>query len=321
VAVSPALRRWASIVLAVILVGFIGWAVYREWDPFVSAVRRLTWQSLTLATLLGFVSLFANAMSWRGVMRSVGVPLPLIPALRVFGVSQLGKYVPGSVWPVLAQVELMRARGASRAHTGTASLAAMVVGIVTSAGIGTTLVIAVDEELRRQYWYVIGVVLLGAVVLLPPVLTRVLVLLERLLRRQFRPPRIGWAGMVTATAWSCAMWGAFGLHLWVLGRGLGADMLTPAQATGAFALSWVVGFLVVLAPAGVGVREAIVVLVLTPVMSEGDALALAVVSRVLLTAVDGAAGLVALILGRREAARAPGARLDRPPRDAAPPEQ
>jgi uncharacterized membrane protein YbhN (UPF0104 family) len=66
--------------------------------------------------------------------------------------------------------------------------------------------------------------------------------------------------------------------------------------TAAFALAWVVGLLVVIAPAGAGPREAALVLALAPVLSSADALLVALVSRVLMVVADaGAAGVAALL--------------------------
>jgi len=92
------------------------------------------------------------------------------------------------------------------------------------------------------------------------------------------------------------MWLAFGAHAWVLASRLGADGLRDATTVGAFALAWVVGFLVVIAPAGAGPREAALVLALAPVMDTPDALVLALVSRVLMLVGD---GLVAAISAPR----------------------
>lgn len=292
-------RKWAGLLLALVAIGLIVWAVYRQWDAFSAAVTRLTWRDVVPASVFGALALLANAFSWRAAMRSLGLRLPAGASLRVFSISQLGKYVPGSVWPVLAQVELMKGRGASRSQTGTASLVAMAIGIVTSAAVGAGLVVAVDADSRARYWYVPLVAVLGLLVLLPPVLMRVLRGVELAIRRTFRPGSIAWGGMGAAIGWSIVMWALFGIHMWFLGQGLGAEGLGLLRATGAFALAWVVGFLVIFAPAGVGVREAVLVLVLAPVMSEGDALALAVISRVLLTFVDAAAGGVGVIAGRR----------------------
>ncbi len=56
---------------------------------------------------------------------------------------------------------------------------------------------------------------------------------------------------------------------------------------GAFALAYAVGVVVVLAPAGVGARDALLVLLLTPLLGVADATALALLARVVHTAADG----------------------------------
>jgi uncharacterized membrane protein YbhN (UPF0104 family) len=69
-------------------------------------------------------------------------------------------------------------------------------------------------------------------------------------------------------------------------------------AAGGFALAWSVGFLAVFVPAGVGVREAALVAALAPVLDRGDALVVALISRVLMTLGDLAWAGVAVITAR-----------------------
>ena len=69
-------------------------------------------------------------------------------------------------------------------------------------------------------------------------------------------------------------------------------------ATGGYALAWTVGFLFVIAPAGAGVRELALVAALAPVVDRPAALAVALLSRVLMTLGD-------LVLGAGGAAVRP----------------
>ena len=57
-------------------------------------------------------------------------------------------------------------------------------------------------------------------------------------------------------------------------------------AIGAFAFAWCAGFLVVLAPAGAGVREVIMVAILGPVVGTAPATAIALVSRAVTAVAD-----------------------------------
>jgi glycosyltransferase 2 family protein len=74
---------------------------------------------------------------------------------------------------------------------------------------------------------------------------------------------------------------------------------------GGFAFAWSVGFLVVLAPAGAGVREVLLVAMLGPVLGVADATAVALMSRVLTTAGDLITAAVAAGCSRRYAEAVP----------------
>ena len=118
--------------LAVAL-GLLAWAVIAEWDEVSAALSSLSWGAIVGAGLAATLALGVNALSWREVMVSVGLEASVPSALRVFLLSQVGKYVPGSVWPVLAQAEFARDHGVTRARAMTGSIASRT--SITSSGL------------------------------------------------------------------------------------------------------------------------------------------------------------------------------------------
>ena len=239
--------------------------------------------------------LFASAMVWRALLADLGSRLPIPIALHVFFLGQLGKYLPGSVFAVAAQMELGRDQGMSRSRVGTASLLFM--GVLTSSGL---LVAAVALPLTspaalRSYAWILLVLPLGLLCLAPPVLTRLVTVLLRVLRRDPLERALSWRGVAVAGAWALAMWAAYGLHvvLLVLAQPRAGSVSVPLLSVGGYALAWTVGFLFLLAPAGALIRETVLVLSLAPVLDRPAATAVAVISRGLMTVGDvlwGAAG-------------------------------
>jgi uncharacterized membrane protein YbhN (UPF0104 family) len=292
---SP-LRRRAGYVAGLLALGLLAAAVYRQWDEFTEALSSIRPQTLVLASVAVLLGLLCNSMSWRATMASVDAAVPVVAGARVFFLSQLGKYIPGSVWPVLAQVELAKERGISRARSATAALVAMLVGVVTSSVLGATLVIASQGDAFRRYWWLLAVSLVGLATLYPPVLRRLMALAARLLRRPTFDVPVSGRHLAVADLWSVVMWVLFGVQAWLLALDLApGEVPSFPVMTGAFALSWVVGFLFVLAPAGVGVREAALVVALGGALTPAGALALALVSRIIMTGGDALlAGLSAL---------------------------
>ena len=249
------------------------------------------------------VGLLASALVWRALLADLGTRLPLRPATHVFFLGQLGKYVPGSVFAIAAQMELGRSHGAPRSRVGTASL--LFLGVLVSAGLLTAAValpLTSPGALDRYAW-VLALLPVGLVLLAPPVLSRLVAVGLRLLRRDPLERPLTWRGTGAALGWALLMWAAYGLHLLLLVR---TQDVAPgpglvALSTGAYALAWTAGFLVVVAPAGAGVREAALVLALSPVLDRAPALALAVLSRVLMTLGDLVWGAVGAAAGSGQA--------------------
>lgn len=248
------------------------------------------------------VGLLASAMVWRGLLADLGTRLPLTPALHVFFLGQLGKYLPGSVFAIAAQMELGKAHGAARSRVGTAGLLFM--GVLVASGLLTAAVALplTSPEALRDYSWVLVTLPLGLVLLAPPVLTRLVGLLLRLLHRDPLERPLSWRGTGAALCWALAMWGAYGVHLFVLVRTQEVGGDAPNRlllSTGAYALAWTAGFLFVVAPAGFGVRELALVVALAPVLDSGAALAIAGLSRVLMTLGDLGWGAVGALLRPR----------------------
>jgi uncharacterized membrane protein YbhN (UPF0104 family) len=114
--------------------------------------------------------------------------------------------------------------------------------------------------------------------------------LNRLFRLTRRPPLehpVTGRAIATSIFWSLLSWVFYGVQLWLfltrLGSSVGASLVL---GIGTFAFAWCVGFLAVLAPAGAGVRDFLVVALLEPVVGTGAATAIAVLSRALTTIAD-----------------------------------
>ncbi len=287
----------------VLVLGLGAVALVRGGGRVLDHVDQLSFRSLLLAFLAVLGGLFANLLTWRAILTDLGSPLPLAPALRVFFLGQLGKYVPGSVWPVLAQMELGKEHGVPRSRSGAVGL--LTVALCLVAGLLTAAVTLpfTSADALTQYWYAFLAVPVLGLGLVPAVANPVFDRLLRLARRGPLERGLSARGMAVALWWAFVGWVMFGVQVWVL-----VDVLSPGRANsaevaslavGAFAFAWTVGFLVVIAPAGAGVREAALVVGLSPVLDREQALLVALVSRGLMTLGDGAWALLAGVAARR----------------------
>lgn len=290
--------RWAFVALAV---GLGAWAVARQWPRVRTALAGLGPLPIAGAMLAVLVAMVASMQVYRALLAALGSPLPARAAARIVFVGQLGKYLPGSVWPVLAQMELGTAHQVPRHRSATASVLTMLVSLL--AGLLAALVTLPFAAGATPYrWAFLAAPVLLAV-LHPRLLNPLLALLLRLARRPALERPLTGRAVLTALGWGLASWTLYGVQVWLLVTRLGApDGRGALLAVGGFAFAWCVGFLVVFAPAGAGVREVLLVALFGPVVGVGGATALALVSRILMTVGDLLTAGLAAWSGRRGSA-------------------
>ncbi len=280
----------------VLLLGAL--AIGKSGGKLADHVDELSVGSLVGAGAAVLAGLFATMLSWRAVLTDLGSPLPLPAALRVFFLGQLGKYIPGSVWPVLAQMELGKEHGVPRTRSGTVGLLTVALSLVAGLLTAAVTLPFTSADALSHYWYAFLAVPVLGIGLVPAVANPVLDKLLRLARRGGLEERLTGRGMATGLGWAVLAWVFFGLQVWFLARTLGASGALPLSI-GAFALAWTLGFLVVIAPAGAGIREAALVVGLSPVLAKEEALLVALVSRALMSLGDAVWAGVAVLAARR----------------------
>ncbi|MEO3744167.1 lysylphosphatidylglycerol synthase domain-containing protein [Plantactinospora sp. B5E13] len=312
-AVRVVLRRTAQVVVTVVLLGFLGWSVAGRWDEVRGVLGDLSAGGLVLAGLAATVAYGCGFLSWRVLLTDLGAPVPVTGAARIFFVGQLAKYLPGKVWPILFQARLGRAYQVPGRTSAAAGLLALLVTLGTGLLVTVGLLPALGDRAFDRFWWTVLVLPAALVALWPPLLNRLFARLLRLARREPLPRPLTGRGIGPAVGWSVAGWLAYGVHLWLLLRDAGATGATlPLVAVGAFAGSWCLGFLLAVAPAGVGAREVAVPLLLAGSVAAPVALVAAVVSRLLMTVVDLLCPLCAVLTERVRSGHPVGGPAGRP---------
>ena len=278
-----------------------------------SSFPEVAWSPRAVASLAGAMGLYlimvlTGAVAWFLLLRSTGAAASPVAVLAIWGQAQAGKYLPGNVGQYLGRAALARRHGIPLHQS------ALTVVFETTALIVTAAACALLAPWTTAPWK-IGLLAAGAVAA-PLLLIHALErwfpgALERRLgtARLPRPSLAALGGTMLLYALGFACWG---LAFELLARGLfgaGAD-LSWVRVIPAFALSWVAGFVTPGAPAGLGVREALLVGGTAPLYGPGTALSAALALRLVTVLGDGLAFLVgcALARGAEPPPEAPGPR-------------
>jgi len=311
--VTPLVARLLRLGFLLAAVGLSVWAVASRWGEVSLDLRQIGWPRLLLCAPAMVGGLVFGMLSWRAVLRGLGSPLGSTDGGRIYFLGQLGKYLPGSVWPVLAQMELGRDHEIPRRRSVGALIIAVVVSLATGLIIAGVTVPFVAGDEHPVLWWLTAPVPLLVVLLLPGVLLAVLRRLPVLNLGAALPAALPGRSMAAAVAWSGLGWISYGVHVALLAGAFpsgGAGSLAVASL-GGYPLAWAAGMIAFMLPAGAGARDVTLVLALSAVVTTNTAIAVAVVSRAVTTGCDLALAAVAA-LGARAVVRRRSAEADPP---------
>lgn len=284
-------RRAWGVVLQLALLAVVGWFVARtfidRWEEFRTYPLDLQVNPglLVLAALVVWSGYAALIAGWRGVLRGWNETLAPWQAGRIWALSSLGKYIPGKIWAVAGMVVMAQRAGVRPVAAAGSALVMQLLAMGTGAAVVAltgVLALATDGWLRLGLIAVLVASVAGTLVLLQTGwLNRILARLPGGVDQVATPTPLSILGGVAANVLA---WGAYGVAVWLLARALIPEVSFPLLTTiGAFAASYIVGFLVLLVPGGLGVREGVFVLMLQGVVGLAPATAIALASRLLFT--------------------------------------
>jgi uncharacterized membrane protein YbhN (UPF0104 family) len=289
-------RNWRAlaweitkVAVGLLAAGFIIFRVAQDWEAIGPMLQHMDrrWVALALAAQ-AVAFLFFPVPSWL-ILRRWQAKWSYVNTARIFFVSQLTKYLPGSIWVFPSRVFLMRNAGFS-VGKGAYVLVFESLAFLTS-GLAAGLLASGTFPVPLNGWALPlgGLSLLGlaAMFLLLLAPGRLLVLIPKRWRPSTEPkpvnPRSALTIVLGTLLGLSANWLLIGTSMWAVlaaaGTLKGAEFLLLFTAT--FALAWVIGFVVILSPGGVGVREGVMIALLAGSLSQPMAALLALASRVL----------------------------------------
>lgn len=290
--IGARLSGWRSAVVPAICIAglFILWLRFADRAPMVG----WTWETmayLAASTLVYSLPVFGIAAAWRRLLGAVGGEAAYISALAAISVSHIGRYLPGSIGMYLSRAELTRRAGVGIGRSAVAMVAesawAVAAGLIVLAATGLVLG-AASLDFRLG---LLAVLFLPALVALPFAL-RPLVRAAALQSTTLSEVARGLEAVDGRTAITCLLYYHLnfvlgGISLWLVFGALDSEpAITPMLCIFAFAAAWVGGFAAFGAPAGLGVREAILVGMVGPSIGVETAIAAALLHRIVTFAAD-----------------------------------
>ena len=244
-----------------------------------------SWPLVAISCLVLLAGYFGTGLLWGHIARGLGGPaLGPFVSIRLFMIANLGRYVPGKVWQIAGLAALAKSRGMPASTATAAAVLGQGIALASATLIGLGSVWALAEG--ATWRWAAPVVLFGIVVvgLMPPVFRAVSRLWFRLARAD-EPPGLTPSLAVGWLLFGLGTWVVYSAAFWLLVSGLGFAA-APLATASAFAAAYVLGYVMVFAPAGIGVREGFLVALLSPQLGAPTAGAIAVAARLWTTLIE-----------------------------------
>jgi len=302
---SKRVRLAIQIGIAVLVFGFLVLTVVDQWAEIQD--KGVHFHVLWLIPAFIFLPIFyaLNALGWDLILRFLGYKLGAGRAQVAWGQPLLARYVPGSVLYVLGRVLLSERAGVPRRLT-VASIVYEQALQATSAIIVASYFLIVHPDLKGQplRWAILLLIPLAIALLHPrvfgPLANRVL----RAFGREPLPEVMSLRGVVAVMGFYMLNWGVIAVGIYCVARSVSnispSDLLVAGAAQ---AFGYVAALVTLVAPAGLGIRDAAFAWafkVATPGNSFAVASLVAIVVRGVLTVVEIVYVGIVTALGRRE---------------------
>ena len=264
-------------------------------DEMKDSFSHLTWISLVGSLFFALMSMSYLGSMWGRLLLRRGYKVPRPQLVSWYYTGQLGKYVPGGIWAVVGRAEMAVRGGIPRAD------AYSITGLSMFTTYSAAALCAALGSLLAWEKPVIGAALLLALLLgaavyaSTPLRKHLLHLLRKVTSgtNELTSPK----EMIALTIVQVPAWIMISLSTSITAHAFGANV-GILHMLFVSSLSWLIGFLVIGAPGGLGVRESVFTALLSASIGTSTALSLAIASRMIFVSVDFLGALIFNVLAR-----------------------
>jgi len=247
------------------------WALTTEWSQQGRTLSDLSLSGswLAFATVAFLCSQVCFSLFWGRLLECSGVAASWLEILRAYSVGTLGKYVPGKAFVVLIRAGLLQSGHISRVSVGLTVVYETLTMMAVGGAVASVCILIAQPE-QWLFWSGAAATACGLTAGLHPAL---LGRLAKFAALPFKEARNDFSAKACcATFWRWSMlpaggWVLLGASFWGVARAIGIECSSDDDflfLTGTAAMATAVGFLVLFMPAGLGVRELVIIHLLAP---------------------------------------------------------
>jgi uncharacterized membrane protein YbhN (UPF0104 family) len=284
-----------------LIIGLAGMAfllrtMWTHRDEMKDSFSLLTWPSLIGSVVFAFMSMSYLGWMWGRLLLRRGYTVPRAQLVSWYYTGQLGKYVPGGIWAVVGRAEMAVRGGVPRADAYSVTGLSMFTTYSAAALCASLGSLVAWERPFIGAALALSLLVGLSVYAIAPLRQRIISLLRKVTSgtNELTSPK----DLIALTVVQVPAWIMISLSTTITARAFGADV-GVLHMFFVSSLSWLIGFLIIGAPGGLGVRESVFTGLLSASIGTSTALSLAIASRMIFVTVDFLGALIFNVVARK----------------------
>jgi len=285
----------AGFILAAVALVYFGQTFLRYWRQASDALldtRALIGGSVSLG--LGVAGYYLSAFAWIRICRALGLSIAPKTAIHIYFVSQFGKYLPGNIAQHAGRLAMGVRRKLPSSVIATSQIIEILLIISTLGALALVTgwsyleTLQIDVFNMRPAYVMAAIIFCLILVLLAILAIRRFERLHRLYKMLFHcfSTRENLLSLLSAVALIAGNAMAASLALYTIMVAIDGHHQSILMACCVYTVSWLAGFITPGAPAGLGVREAAMLTLLSQTMAGIEATAIILMFRLTTTLTD-----------------------------------
>jgi len=281
---KPQWKRWvwggAKLILAIVILFFVGRQLLGDLAKLDLSQIHLQPAWLLASTVFYLAGLYPCVWFWRHLHGQFGYPLGFYAAFRAHYVGQVGKYVPGKALALAIRADLVHPFGVPYGVSIITSFYEVLTSMAAGGMVAAIIYVLDPPELSRPLtltegvqvdpqWAGLILMALCGIPLLPGVFNFIIAKMTSRIQviELYRLPPVRYGTLLTGLLTTAIGWWLQGLSLWAILQTILPDpppltLSSSAQCAAAVAFANVAGFVILVVPGGLGVREFLIALLL-----------------------------------------------------------
>jgi len=269
-------------------IAFMLYYLASNWNELRSYSWNINWLYLIISSFMLYLAFIAAIYVFQSIFNNIaGAKLTFAQMYGIFNIANIGRYLPGKVWNILGIYVLAQEYGVNKKQT----TLAVAISEVTFKGVGAFFGLGYFFFSPLLDQYLIGIVLVLAIAFImihPQILGRLMNFGLRLIKKGEIEINFTYTGILKHFALYSVVWIILSSAFYLFVSSLTSlEGVNTIQFLTIMPLCWIVGYIMIFAPGGIGVREGMLVLLLGEILPHEIALVIALSQRVWFTIIEG----------------------------------